>query len=165
MTNQFPAFFFHLHKGRTKVFTQQERDALGAEWSDSPATAREAYQNAMPNEPDRPVTLGEPVAAAIHGEPTSAPPATLGADAIIAPPPVDAATADEQERQAVWSAPAAVIVESLDEVPRDVLERIKTFEQENPKGPRVTIIRAIDKLLEAPPNDGPSDDAEPPPAQ
>lgn len=155
MSNEYPAFFFHVHEGRKKVLSQKERDALGPEWSDSPATVNEAFA----------VAHALPVAASGEAEPVP-PPSVIVPPAdipvIVIPPgvsvpsgdvpametpPVDQATLDDQEKQALWSAPVGVIVESLEGAPRDVLEHVKAFEEQNPKTPRVTVLRAIEKAL------------------
>lgn len=174
MSNEYPAFFFHKHHGRKKVLSQEQRDALGPEWADSPTKTDETFAAARngandpetplapPPPPPDPATLGDPGPPTEPQDDPGTPPAES--------PATDPAVQEEQEKAAIWSTPVGVIVESLAQVPRDVLERIKSFEEANPKGARVTVIRAIDKALEAlepetPPAEGGAGDAEAPPPQ
>jgi hypothetical protein len=170
--NQFPAFFFHLHLGRKKVFSQKERDDLGPEWADSPTKTSETFAAARNGQPDPETPIGVAAPPAVippaQVAVTPAEIATMPVVDVNAAPVVDPATVEEQEKQAVWSAPVGVIVESLEGASSEVLARVKAFEEANPKGPRVTVIRAIEKALAthtSPPNDGPSTDAEPPAVQ
>ena len=158
MSNEFPAFFFHKHLGRKKVKSAEERAALGPGWADSPTGTDAAFAEAHGGANDPEAPLASPVTStdvAADVVTTAAPPA-VNTDPLPTDVPVvdvDPAVADEQAKQAIWSTPVGVLVESLADASRDVLERIKGYEEQRPDGARVTLVRVIDKALEALPAD------------
>jgi hypothetical protein len=160
MSNDYPAFFFHAHHGRKKVFSQADRDALGPEWADSPTKVHETYAAARAGQPDPETPIGP--APGLEDEPVAADAVDAVASDVAptdevprVPADLDDAAREEIERTALWSAPVGVIVESLSGAPREILERVKAFEEANPKGPRVTVIRACEKALAVPPVEQP----------
>jgi hypothetical protein len=148
VSTDFPAFFFHAEHGRKKVFSQEDRDALGPEWSDSPATVHETLAAAKLNAPPAPPVVVHALDPDGNASTATAETGPVSQDPAVPATAEDQASLDEAEKTALWSAPVGVIVESLEGASLEILERMKGFEELNPKGARVTVIRAADKAIE-----------------
>lgn len=101
------------------------------DWAESPDEAKAIAPPAAP--PTDPVVPVEPLPPAVPPDPApSTPPAEPSSEAA-----------------SVHAAPIAVLLEKLKGAPAEVLARVRDYETQNPRGPRKTLIEAIDAQLKA----------------
>lgn len=136
---EFPKYLYARDGRAVVVASAAEQAALQGDWRESPA----AFTQATP--------IADPPGAG-----PATPPPAVGPDTVPGDPAVtgeDVAAALERERleaEGLYSASVAAIVDRIPTASREALERIQRLELGNPKGPRKTVLRAVEAALAAP---------------
>jgi hypothetical protein len=103
------------------------------------------------SDPVEPTALGvtEDALIAITEELLQADAEVQAAEAAVAAAQREQDEKDAHEKDALWGAPIAAVVEKLLGASAATLDRVKRFESENPKGPRKGLMAAVDAALKA----------------
>lgn len=129
---EYPKWLYHSSKPATEVPDAASHADLGPGWVESPADLPQALPAAASDtneDPDKPAAVAP-----------SDPPVAPAADSEAAPSEAD-------EAAAFYKAKAAAVIARLAGCSKETLERALRFEQANPKGPRVSVVKAIEKQL------------------
>lgn len=125
----FPSWRYHATEKARIVQTPEDEAALGPGWTDSPATV--------------PVPAPEPVIVEPEAAPAEMPIAASPDAPVLADPTTPSANPQAEELWATSVADVLLALKSVDAV--ETLDKVRDYEQDNPKKPRKTVLDAIEK--------------------
>lgn len=138
---QYPKWLYH-ESGETKIVSNQQAHLdAGPGWYESPADAKAAAANPKPPatpEPTQPAPVNPPASTQTPAAPVASDPA---------PPAVDDEARRQAEAEAVYASPVSALVASLNGASLDNLKSLKAIEAANPKGPRTSLLKAVDTMI------------------
>lgn len=151
----YPKWIYHENGASKIVKDQQEHQAAGPGWYESPADAKVAASRAaqQPSATPIPTPTTETAPVQPHEPEQLSAPASMPATAPAAAAEKIEAVPDDVRRkaeaEAVYASPVNAIIPSLNGASLESLKQLKAIEEKNPKGPRASLLKVVEAKIAA----------------